>query len=118
MSSELKRILSGIMVAADGFLAFLFLFMLLNGEMFGLSLFMIIFLGIDAYLSIDYMKQLSHRMKVERDLKRDNEAAKRARRRRVAGKPKHETIIPEVVEEEDLSDILTGNSEVNQPLRK
>ncbi|MCR5229576.1 MAG: hypothetical protein K6D03_05580 [Solobacterium sp.] len=119
MSSELKRVLSGIMVAGDIMLAIIFLFMLLNGELFGLSVFMLAFLAVDAYLSIDYMKQLSHRMKVEESLKRDNDAVKRARRKKVARQPVHETIVPEVVgEEEDLSDILSGNSEISQPMKK
>lgn len=58
MPNRLKQILSGIMIAGDVLLLIVFLLMFLEGSDIGLSLFMIVFLGIDTWLSADYISTL------------------------------------------------------------
>ncbi len=116
MKLRSKRILSGIMIAGDLFMMLIGLILIFEEDMFIFGLIMLGLLVIDIYLTIDYIRSLSHREKVEESLKYDNLRASEIRQRydelsqwkqkphSVPRRPKGEAIR----EEDDLSDILSG----------
>ncbi len=124
MKLRSKRILSGIMIAGDLFMMLIGLILIFEEDMFIFGLIMLGLLVIDIYLTIDYIRSLSHREKVEESLKYDNLRASEIRQRydelsaperrtyrthSVPRRAKGETIR----EEEDLSDVLSRR-EANQ----
>jgi hypothetical protein len=124
MKLRSKRILSGIMIAGDLFMMLIGLILIFEEDMFIFGLIMLGLLVIDIYLTIDYIRSLSHREKVEESLKYDNLRASEIRQRYdELSAPERRTYRPHSVprrakgetvrEEEDLSDVLSGR-EVNQ----
>ncbi len=72
MSSKLKRFLAGFMLAGDLLLLpFFFIDGLSTGD--GISWFLTAFFAIDAWLTIDYMKEMTARMKEEDQTVRDSD---------------------------------------------
>ena len=119
-----KRILSGIMIAGDLFMMLIGLILIFEEDMFIFGLIMLGLLVIDIYLTIDYIRSLSHREKVEESLKYDNLRASEIRQRYdELSAPERRTYRPHSVprrakgesirEEEDLSDVLSRR-EANQ----
>lgn len=124
MKLRSKRILSGIMIAGDLFMMLIGLILIFEEDMFIFGLIMLGLLVIDIYLTIDYIRSLSHREKVEESLKYDNLRASEIRQRYdELSAPERRTYRPHSVprrakgesirEEEDLSDVLSGR-EANQ----
>jgi hypothetical protein len=124
MKLRSKRILSGIMIAGDLFMMLIGLILIFEEDMFIFGLIMLGLLVIDIYLTIDYIRSLNHREKVEESLKYDNLRASEIRQRYdELSAPERRTYRPHSVprrakgetvrEEEDLSDVLSGR-EVNQ----
>lgn len=133
MKLSTKRILSGIMIAGDLFMMLIGLILIFDEEMFLFGMAMLVLLAIDIYLTIDYIRSLKHREKVEQSLLNDNLHASEIRQRyeemrwqkkphSVPRRPKGETIREPVTvetEEEDLSDLLSGTAAAqNQELRQ
>ena len=79
MKLSSKRILSGIMIAGDIFMIMIALFLMLDESVI-LGLMMLGFLAVDIYLTIDYIRALRHRERVESSLRADNERLSRSRR--------------------------------------
>jgi len=124
MNLKSKRILSSIMIAGDFIMVLIALALIFEEDLFLFGVFMLGFLAIDIYLTIDYIKSLRHREKVENSLRADNEnarfinrnweelsrkeaqesARRRAPRRPAQQKPQR---APRA-QEEDLSDVLKG----------
>ncbi|MBQ1438142.1 MAG: hypothetical protein IIZ10_00525 [Solobacterium sp.] len=124
MKLRSKRILSGIMIAGDLFMMLIGLILIFEEDMFIFGLIMLGLLVIDIYLTIDYIRSLNHREKVEESLKYDNLRASEIRQRYdELSAPERRTYRPHSVprrakgesirEEEDLSDVLSGR-EANQ----
>lgn len=124
MKLRSKRILSGIMIAGDLFMMLIGLILIFEEDMFIFGLIMLGLLVIDIYLTIDYIRSLSHREKVEESLKYDNLRASEIRQRYdELSAPERRTYRPHSVprrakgetvrEEEDLSDVLSRR-EANQ----
>ena len=124
MKLRSKRILSGIMIAGDLFMMLIGLILIFEEDMFIFGLIMLGLLVIDIYLTIDYIRSLSHREKVEESLKYDNLRASEIRQRYdELNAPERRTYRPHSVprrakgesirEEEDLSDVLSRR-EANQ----
>ncbi len=76
MNLKSKRILSGIMIGGDIFMALIAFMLIFEEDMFMIGAFMLGFLAIDIYLTIDYIRSLKHREKVENSLRSDNENAR------------------------------------------
>lgn len=76
-----KQILSSIMIAGDIFMALIALILIFEESLAFFGIVMLGFLAIDIYLTIDYIKALNHRIKVEQSLKSDNARAADIRRR-------------------------------------
>jgi hypothetical protein len=124
MKLRSKRILSGIMIAGDLFMMLIGLILIFEEDMFIFGLIMLGLLVIDIYLTIDYIRSLSHREKVEESLKYDNLRASEIRQRYdELSAPERRTYRPHSVprrakgesirEEEGLSDVLSRR-EANQ----
>ncbi len=124
MKLRSKRILSGIMIAGDLFMMLIGLILIFEEDMFIFGLIMLGLLVIDIYLTIDYIRSLNHREKVEESLKYDNLRASEIRQRYdELSAPERRTYRPHSVprrakgesirEEEDLSDVLSRR-EANQ----
>lgn len=131
MSPKTKRNLSYVMVAADFFLMFIFaLIMFEEMQDFGIYLFMLAFLGVDAYLSIDYIKEQNRKIRINDSLKAENESMYMDRRRwdqktrtavrrgtSKAQRPINSRNLEE--EEEDLQELLQKQQEeLNQTYRQ
>ena len=136
MKLKNKRILAGFMIAGDMLMVLIALALIFEEDLFLFGAIMLGFLAIDVYLTIDYIKALKHREKVENSLRADNEnaryinrnwqelnreeaeaAARRSRRgtsrRQQTAKapaPAQAPIPAQAVqpEEEDLSEVLRG----------
>lgn len=116
MPNKLKQILSGFMIAGDVLLLIVFLLMFLEGSETGLSLFMIIFLSIDAYLSADYISSLHKNssyltMRQEAAMRRRIKAEMEREQRQKEDQEMAENIRKNVeaknnLEPEDLQDLL------------
>ena len=76
MNLKSKRILSGIMIGGDIFMALIAFMLIFEEDLFIIGALMLGFLAIDIYLTIDYIRSLKHREKVENSLKSDNENAR------------------------------------------
>ncbi len=133
MKLSTKRVLSGIMIAGDLFMVLIGLILVFDDEMFLFGMAMLVLLAIDIYLTVDYIRSLQHREKVEESLKMDNlhageirqryqELSKpgtssrpaQQRRRKAAARP---AAYEAPAEEDDLSDLLNGPaSSQNQEL--
>lgn len=124
MKLRSKRILSGIMIAGDLFMMLIGLILIFEEDMFIFGLIMLGLLVIDIYLTIDYIRSLNHREKVEESLKYYNLRASEIRQcYDELSAPERRTYRPHSVprrakgesirEEEDLSDVLSGR-EANQ----
>ncbi len=102
-----KRFLSTLMIAGDIFMMLIAFFLMFEEDLFLVGLIMMGFLFIDVYLTIDYIRALKHREKVENSLIMDNIRAGEARRQwnQAARSRKRRRPAPQ---EEDLSDILQG----------
>ena len=131
MSPKTKRNLSYVMVAADFFLMFIFaLIMFEEMQDFGIYLFMLAFLGVDAFLSIDYIKEQNRKIRINDSLKAENESMYMDRRRwdqktrtaarrgtSKAQRPINSRNLEE--EEEDLQELLQKQQEeLNQTYRQ
>lgn len=112
------------MIAGDLFMMLIGLILIFEEDMFIFGLIMLGLLVIDIYLTIDYIRSLSHREKVEESLKYDNLRASEIRQRYdELSAPERRTYRPHSVprrakgesirEEEDLSDVLSRR-EANQ----
>lgn len=90
MSITWKKVLAGFMIAGDVFLILVAFALMFEPDMVGISIFMFIFLIVDAYLSIDYIKSLTrqqaalndqeteeHVAEIRRDAQEESEAQKR-----------------------------------------
>lgn len=130
MNLKSKRILSSIMIAGDVIMALIALALIFEEDLFLFGVFMLAFLAVDLYLTIDYIKSLKHREKVENSLRADNENARfinrnweelsrqeaqaaarrrsRAPRRTAQQRPVQQPQSAPIAEEEDLSDVLKG----------
>ena len=76
MNLKSKRILSGIMIGGDIFMALIAFMLIFEEDLFIIGALMLAFLAIDIYLTIDYIRSLKHREKVENSLRSDNENAR------------------------------------------
>ena len=76
MNLKSKRILSGIMIGGDIFMALIAFMLIFEEDLFIIGALMLGFLAIDIYLTIDYIRSLKHCEKVENSLKSDNENAR------------------------------------------
>jgi hypothetical protein len=66
MNNTVKQILSGIMIAGDAFLMLVAVILLSEGES-GIAIFMLVFLAVDAFLSVDYILALHRQNTVLKD---------------------------------------------------
>ena len=80
MKLSQKRLLSGFMIAGDIFMMLVAMMLIFEEELFIIGMMMLGFLAVDIYLTIDYIRSLRHREKVESSLKADNERLARSRR--------------------------------------
>ena len=136
MNLKSKRILSSIMIAGDIIMVLIALALIFEEDLFLFGMFMLGFLAIDIYLTIDYIQSLKHREKVENSLRADNENARfinrnweeltrqeaqaaAKRRTRTARRAPQQAPAPQPAkpvkqptaqpaEEEDLSEVLRG----------
>ncbi len=127
MKLSTKRILSGIMIAGDLFMMLIGLILIFEEDMFLFGLTMLVLLVLDIYLTIDYIRSLHHREKVEESLKYDNLRASEIRRRydelsapqkreRSSSRKKEE--YAEEEDDDDLSDILSGPASRREAARR
>ena len=86
MKNTLKSILSGVMIFGDLLLMAFFLGDLLYGYDVGIDLFMVLFLGVDMLLSMDFIGKL-HKQSKETAIIEEEERLKRLRRTRRTTKP-------------------------------
>ena len=100
-----KRILSGLMIAGDIFMAMVAMMLIFDEDLLIIGLMMLGFLAIDIYLTIDYIRALRHREKVENSLLMDNIRA-RETKRQANHMSKARPQRPAYRAEEDLSDVL------------
>ena len=111
MSPRLKQILSGVMVFVDIVLIIFFIASALDGTEVGLSTFLAFFLAIDAFLSIDYIRELGYKIKHNEALEKENQLKQiETQELREA-----EDIAEE---EEDLRDILTRRNQSQTGVRR
>lgn len=75
MPISLKKILAGVMIAGDAFLFLVAIFLLAEPDMVGVSIFMMIFLVVDAYLSVDYITSLHHQEQALQDQQTEEKVA-------------------------------------------
>jgi hypothetical protein len=75
MPISLKKILAGVMIAGDAFLFLVAIFLLAEPDMVGVSIFMMIFLVVDAYLSVDYIISLHHQEQALQDQQTEEKVA-------------------------------------------
>ena len=120
------------MIGGDLFMMLIGLILIFDEEMFLFGMAMLVLLGIDIYLTIDYIRSLKHREKVENSLMMDNLHAseirqrydelsmpkKPAQRRRKAQQPQEEEEEAEPIELEDLSALQNQSEPQNQQLRR
>ena len=122
MKLSTKRLLAGIMIAGDLFMVLIGLMLIFEEDLLIFGLIMLGLLAADIYLTIDYIRALQHRERVEQSLKQDNlhaseirqryqelSAPRKNRARRPAAEAPAPAPAPKPAEEEDdLSDLLTG----------
>ncbi len=112
MKLKNKQILSIIMIFGDLFMA-LVAFALMMEDMPFIGGLMLLFLGVDIYLTIDYIRALKHREKVEQSLLSDNQRLREVNTQwnQLRRRPKERRRTAETEEEDDLSDVLTARQE-------
>ena len=76
-----KQFLSSLMIAGDILMAMIALALIFEEDLVFFGVVMLAFLAIDIYLTIDYIRAIKHRIKVENSLKSDNARAGEIRRR-------------------------------------
>ncbi|MBQ9328538.1 MAG: hypothetical protein IJ225_08410 [Solobacterium sp.] len=116
MKPKNKRFLSGVMIAGDIMMILMALILVFDEEYLMFGLLMLVFLAIDIYLTIDYIRALAHREKVEKSLRDDNEKARQIHRQwsNMNLRPKRTSQPVQKEEEEDLSDILSREDSPRQ----
>ena len=82
MSPKAKQALATIMVIGDFFLMLIFTFIMFE-EMqdIGIYLFLLAFLGVDAFLTFDYIRELGRKIRIGDSLKAENESMHMDRQR-------------------------------------
>ena len=76
MKLSTKRLLAGVMIAGDLFMVLIGLMLIFEEDLLIFGLIMLGLLAADIYLTIDYIRSLKHREKVENSLRSDNENAR------------------------------------------
>lgn len=130
MKNTVKSILAGIMIFGDLLLMAFFAGDLLSGYDFGIDLFMILFLGADMLLSVDYIGKLRKQSKEnavleeqERLIRLRNQREIQNRNRRAADEDavmaadirrRNEAGDPDEIDPEELAEMLSGQSESSQ----
>lgn len=104
MRPRTKQILASVMLFGDILLGLFFLAELLDGVDSGISLFMVLFLAVDAFLTVDYIRENGFKIKHSRDLDKANKAIKK---RKTQLNKAEKKAVEEMEEEEDLVDLLT-----------
>ena len=70
MNLKAKRILAGFMIAGDLFMVLIGLMLIFEEDLFLFGMIMLGLLAADIYLTIDYLRALQHRERVEESLKK------------------------------------------------